>query len=188
MTDSATASLDADIALSAPERADPAWAAVVSLMLGAFSQVTAEFLPASLLTPIANDLGVSVGAAGQVVTATSLVGIVAGLAMAIVTRAMDRRVVLWLLTGLLIVSNLLSATASNLTVLLYLSGGFEGGATEFNFLLSGRFDDNDPVVSVVPEAGMALVFAHRILHRGAPVVSGRKYVLRTDVMYRWQGK
>jgi DHA1 family purine ribonucleoside efflux pump-like MFS transporter len=88
-------------------------------MLGAFSQVTAEFLPASLLTPIATDLGVSVGAAGQVVTATSLVGIIAGLATAIVTRTMDRRVVLWSLTVLLIVSNLLSATASNLTILLF---------------------------------------------------------------------
>ncbi len=74
---------------------------------------------------------------------------------------------------------------SNLTVLLYLNGGFEGGATEFNFLTSGRFADN-PIIPVVPEAGMALVFAHRILHRGAPVVSGRKYVLRTDVMYRWE--
>jgi DHA1 family purine ribonucleoside efflux pump-like MFS transporter len=119
MTDSATATLDADIAPIPAERTDPAWAAVVSLMLGAFSQVTAEFLPASLLTPIASDLGVSVGAAGQVVTATSLVGIVAGLAMAIVTRAMDRRVVLWLLTALLIASNLLSATANSLTVLLF---------------------------------------------------------------------
>jgi predicted MFS family arabinose efflux permease len=120
MTDSATATaLDADVSPMTGERTAPAWAAVVSLMLGAFSQVTAEFLPASLLTPIATDLGVSVGAAGQVVTATSLVGIVAGLAMAIVTRAMDRRVVLWLLTVLLIVSNLLSATAGNLTILLF---------------------------------------------------------------------
>jgi predicted MFS family arabinose efflux permease len=118
MTDSASAALDAEIS-PAHEQAAPAWAAVVSLMLGAFSQVTAEFLPASLLTPIATDLGVSVGAAGQVVTATSLVGIVAGLAMAIMTRAMDRRVVLWLLTVVLIVSNLLSATASNLTILLF---------------------------------------------------------------------
>jgi predicted MFS family arabinose efflux permease len=119
MTDSATAVLDTDVSPIADERTTPAWAAVVSLMLGAFSQVTAEFLPASLLTPIATDLGVSVGAAGQVVTATSLVGIVAGLAMAIVTRAMDRRVVLWLLTALLIVSNLLSATAGNLPILLF---------------------------------------------------------------------
>lgn len=120
MTDSATtAELDPDISVSAEDRTKPAWAAVVSLMLGAFSQVTAEFLPASLLTPIATDLGVSVGAAGQVVTATSLVGIVAGLATAIVTRSIDRRIVLWLLTVLLIVSNVLSATAGNLPMLLF---------------------------------------------------------------------
>jgi DHA1 family purine ribonucleoside efflux pump-like MFS transporter len=118
MTDSASAALDADVSPITNGPTATAWAAVVSLMLGAFSQVTAEFLPASLLTPIAADLGVSVGAAGQVVTATSLVGIVAGLATAIVTRAMDRRVVLWSLTVLLIASNLLSATASNLAVLL----------------------------------------------------------------------
>ena len=30
---------------------------------------------------------------------------------------------------------------------------------------------------------MALVFAHLQLHEGAPVLDGRKYVLRTDVMY-----
>ncbi|OYU87260.1 MAG: MFS transporter [Bradyrhizobiaceae bacterium PARB1] len=119
MTDSATAALDTDLSSVKTERVAPAWAAVFSLMLGAFSQVTAEFLPASLLTPIATDLGVSVGAAGQVVTATSLVGIVAGVAMTIVTRAMDRRLVLWMLTALLIVSNLLSATASSLTLLLF---------------------------------------------------------------------
>ncbi len=120
MSDSvSTAALDPDISLLADDRTKPAWAAVVSLMLGAFSQVTAEFLPASLLTPIAADLGVSVGAAGQVVTATSLVGIVAGLATAIVTRSIDRRIVLWSLTVLLIVSNLLSATAGNLPMLLF---------------------------------------------------------------------
>jgi DHA1 family purine ribonucleoside efflux pump-like MFS transporter len=119
MTESASAALDADVSPITKAPTAAAWAAVVSLMLGAFSQVTAEFLPASLLTPIATDLGVSVGAAGQVVTATSLVGIIAGLATAIVTRAMDRRVVLWLLTVLLIISNLLSATASNLMILLF---------------------------------------------------------------------
>jgi predicted MFS family arabinose efflux permease len=119
MTDSASTALDADVSPITKAPTATAWAAVVSLMLGAFSQVTAEFLPASLLTPIAADLGVSVGAAGQVVTATSLVGIIAGLATAIVTRAMDRRVVLWSLTVLLIISNLLSATAGNLVILLF---------------------------------------------------------------------
>jgi hypothetical protein len=31
---------------------------------------------------------------------------------------------------------------------------------------------------------MALVFEHPVRHQGAPVTAGRKYVLRTDVMYR----
>ena len=32
--------------------------------------------------------------------------------------------------------------------------------------------------------GKALVFLHLLLHEGAPVTGGRKYALRTDVMYR----
>ena len=45
--------------LSAAET--PAWGAVISMMLGVFGLVTAEFLPASLLTPIARDLGLRRG-------------------------------------------------------------------------------------------------------------------------------
>jgi hypothetical protein len=37
---------------------------------------------------------------------------------------------------------------------------------------------------ITPAKGMALLFHHPILHRGDSVVRGRKYVLRTDVMYR----
>lgn len=48
-----------------------AWPAVISLALGVFGLATAEFLPASLLTPIASDLAVSIGAAGQAVTGLS---------------------------------------------------------------------------------------------------------------------
>ena len=38
-------------------------------------------------------------------------------------------------------------------------------------------------MTVQPESGMALVFVHQQLHEGASVLNGRKYVLRTDVMY-----
>ncbi len=100
-------------------RERPAWAAVVSLTFGVFGLVTAEFLPASLLTPMANDIGVSVGAAGQAVTATAVVGAIAGLAAAIVTRGIDRRVVIWSLTGLLILSSAIAAIATNLPTLLF---------------------------------------------------------------------
>jgi DHA1 family purine ribonucleoside efflux pump-like MFS transporter len=86
--------------------------------MGVFGLVTAEFLPASLLTPIAADLGVTNGAAGQTVTATAVIGTFAGILMPILTRNLDRRLVMWSLTALLIVSSLVAAFASNLTMLL----------------------------------------------------------------------
>ncbi|WP_342362854.1 MFS transporter [Terrarubrum flagellatum] len=120
MSDSLSAATaeELDAPPAAEERENPAWAAVFSLTLGVFGLVTAEFLPASLLTRIAADLGVTDGAAGQAVTATAVVAMITALATAIVTRGVDRRVVIWSLTVLLIISNLLAATANGLTMLL----------------------------------------------------------------------
>ena len=70
---------------------------------------------------------------------------------------------------------------SYLTFMVYLNDGFTGGATVF------YHDDTRPRASVVPKQGMALVFEHQQLHEGAQVESGRKYVLRTDVMYSLTG-
>jgi predicted 2-oxoglutarate/Fe(II)-dependent dioxygenase YbiX len=64
------------------------------------------------------------------------------------------------------------------TFMVYLNDEFEGGETKF-YVENGRLR-----VSVTPETGKALVFWHPQLHEGAPVRKGRKYVLRSDVMYR----
>jgi prolyl 4-hydroxylase len=64
---------------------------------------------------------------------------------------------------------------SLLTLMVYLNDGYAGGQTKF---------DTDRRRVITPEAGMALAFWHQQLHEGAPVEAGRKYVLRTDVMYR----
>lgn len=96
----------------------PAWSAVVSMGLGVFGLVGAEFLPASLLTPMATDLGVTEGMAGQAVTATAAVALVTSLLVTSVTRRIDRRHVLLGFTILLILSNLLVAMAPNLPLLL----------------------------------------------------------------------
>jgi predicted MFS family arabinose efflux permease len=96
----------------------PAWGAVISMTLGVFGLVTAEFLPASLLTPMALDLGISEGVAGQAVTATAVVALVTSLLIVAATRRFDRRVVLLAFSILLIVSNLLVAFAPNLPLLL----------------------------------------------------------------------
>jgi prolyl 4-hydroxylase len=65
---------------------------------------------------------------------------------------------------------------SRFTAMVYLNDDFEGGSTDF--------DLGDEEVRVMPERGMVLLFEHRLRHQGAPIVRGRKYVLRTDVMYR----
>lgn len=64
------------------------------------------------------------------------------------------------------------------TVLIYLNEGFEGGSTD---LLN---DDDSVLYRLVPETGMVFLFRHELLHTGAEVLSGSKYVLRSDVMYR----
>jgi len=94
------------------------WAAVASLSLGVFALVTAEFLPASLLTAMATDLGVTDGAAGQAVTATALVAAVAAPVIPLASHRLDRKVVLLALTSLLLASNVLAVAASSLPVLL----------------------------------------------------------------------
>jgi hypothetical protein len=55
--------------------------------------------------------------------------------------------------------------------MVYLNEGFAGGTTSF---MPGE---------VVPQRGMALFFPHELPHCGEAVGSGRKYVLRSDIMY-----
>ncbi|MCE8022850.1 MULTISPECIES: MFS transporter [Billgrantia] len=99
-------------------RARPAWGAVISMALGVFGLVTAEFLPASLLTPMAADLGITEGMAGQAVTVTAAVALLTSLLISTATRRIDRRHVLLGFSMLLVASNLMVAFAPNLTVLL----------------------------------------------------------------------
>lgn len=60
---------------------------------------------------------------------------------------------------------------SLLTFMIYLNDDFEGGETNFG------------ETRIKPKAGMALIFDHGLLHEGCAVTKGRKYALRSDVMY-----
>ena len=95
-----------------------AWGAVAAMTLGVFGLVTAEFLPAGLLTPMAADLAVSEGQAGQAVTATAVVALVTSIFVATVTRRIDRRHLLIAFSVLLVASNLMVALTPDLPVLL----------------------------------------------------------------------
>jgi DHA1 family purine ribonucleoside efflux pump-like MFS transporter len=108
----------ADSAVLPEAAASAQWWAVFSLTLGVFGLVTAEFLPASLLTSMAADLAISEGAAGQSVTATALVAAVSAPLLPLLTRRFDRRYVMFALTLLLLASNALAVAAQTLTTLL----------------------------------------------------------------------
>lgn len=101
----------------AGERRDE-WLGVVSLSLGVFALVMAEFLPASLLTRVAADLGVSEGLAGQSVSVTAIVAAVAGLTIPVLLPRLDRRHLLLGLGVLAVASDLLVALAPSYPVLL----------------------------------------------------------------------
>jgi hypothetical protein len=59
------------------------------------------------------------------------------------------------------------------TFMIYLNDTYEGGETKF---ASGEI--------ITPKTGTALVFEHSQRHEGAALISGIKYVLRSDIMYK----
>ena len=96
----------------------PNWSAVFSVAFCVACLITVEFLPVSLLTPMAQDLGISEGVAGQSVTVTAFVAMFASLFITQVIGAIDRRKVVILFSVLLTLSCLLVSFAESFTLLL----------------------------------------------------------------------
>jgi len=94
------------------------WLAMGAMLATSFALVSAEFLPAGLLTPMAADLGISEGTAGQMVTATASVGAVTALLSNILIGRLNRKMVLMGLSVLAIASNILAAVATDFWLLL----------------------------------------------------------------------
>ncbi len=83
------------------------------------------------------------------------------------------------------------------TIQLYLNTVPEGDGGEPIFTTerktygnnSGNKDDS-PIrrLAVRPVTGRVLIFEHHLLHEGAKLLNGVKYTLRTDVLYKTQGR
>ena len=98
--------------------ARPNWGAVFAVAFCVACLITIEFLPVSLLTPMAQDLDISEGLAGQTVTVTAFVAMFASLFITQVIRATDRRYVVIAFAVLLTLSCLLVSFAHNFSLLL----------------------------------------------------------------------
>lgn len=104
-----------NLEISANQRAavhsPAAWSAVFALALGAFTLVASEFLPVSLLTPIARDLAVSEGQAGQAIAISGAFALITSLCIPALAGRLDRKVLLLSMTLLMIASGTLVAFA-----------------------------------------------------------------------------
>lgn len=104
--------------LSAPRNPEQSWGAVFAMSLAAFVLVASEFMPVSLLTPIAADLHITEGQAGQGISVSGLFALFASLLTASVAARVDRKPLLLSLTVLMIISGTVVAFAPNYWVFM----------------------------------------------------------------------
>lgn len=95
-----------------------AWGAVLSMALCVALLIASEFMPVSLLTPMAEGLGASIGQTGQAVSISGLFAIAASIAITTVAGRLNRKWVLVALTALMLISLALVAAAPNFAVLM----------------------------------------------------------------------
>jgi predicted MFS family arabinose efflux permease len=87
------------------------WSAVLAMSLAAFALVASEFMPVSLLTPIAADLHITEGQAGQGISVSGGFALITSLLIASVAARVERKRLLLSLTLLMIVSGTVVALA-----------------------------------------------------------------------------
>lgn len=90
-----------------------AWGAVMAMSLAAFALVASEFMPVSLLTPLANDLHISEGQAGHSIAISGAFALATSLLLNKVVGRIDRKTLLLALTALMIASGTVAAFASS---------------------------------------------------------------------------
>lgn len=96
----------------------PAWIAVWAMSMCAMVLVASEFLPVSLLTPIAKDLNISEGTAGQSISISGLFALITSLFLTTVIGNFDRRHMVLFFTILMAVAGIMVSFAANATILM----------------------------------------------------------------------
>lgn len=94
------------------------WGGVLSMTLCVFALIGSEFMPVSLLTPIAGELGVSEGTAGQAIAISGAFAVITSLFISFLIGDWDRKLVLLLLTGLMVLSGAIVAIAPNYEIFM----------------------------------------------------------------------
>lgn len=96
------------------------WSGVFSMTLCVFALIASEFMPVSLLTPLASDLHVSEGLAGYGIAISGAFAVLTSLSISTIAGPMNRKTLLLLLTGLMCLSGLVVGLADSYAV--YMTG------------------------------------------------------------------
>ena len=94
------------------------WGAVYAMALCSFVLVASEFLPVSLLSPIAETLHLTEGQAGQAIAISGVFAVVTSLSFSVLLGRIDRRRVVLALIAMLIVSGAMVAFAPSYLVFM----------------------------------------------------------------------
>lgn len=97
------------------------WSAVFAMSLCVFALVASEFMPVSLLTPMARDLMVTEGMAGQGIAISGAFAVLTSLSISALAGTMDRKKLLLMLT-----------------LLMGISGAVVGLAPSYGIYMAGR--------------------------------------------------
>jgi len=93
--------------------ASSTWGAVVCMSLLCFVLVSSEFMPVSLLTPIARDLAITEGQAGQAISVSGFFAVITSLFGNSLLAKLDRRSATLLYTAIMIASGVAVTFAPN---------------------------------------------------------------------------
>ncbi|AXF64918.1 MFS transporter [Leclercia sp. W17] len=96
------------------------WGGIFAMTLCVFVLIASECMPVSLLTPIAHDLGVTEGLAGQGIAISGALAVLTSLSLTRIAGNMNRKTLLLGMTALMAASGLLIAFASS--YLVYMVG------------------------------------------------------------------
>ncbi len=102
------------------ERQPAHWGGVFAMTLCVFALIASEFMPVSLLTPMAADLHVTEGRAGQGISISGAFAVMTSLFIAALAGSMNRKTLLLGLTALMAVSGAVIALAPD--YLAYMAG------------------------------------------------------------------
>ena len=103
-----------------PDRHPAHWGGVFAMSLCVFALIASEFMPVSLLTPMASELQVSEGMIGQGIAISGVFAVLTSLSVSTLAGSMNRKTLLLGLTALMAVSGALVATAPG--YLLFMAG------------------------------------------------------------------